>query len=431
MPPTPAKPPASELPPPASYWPFLHGRYDVKPGLTGLRDPDGDREREYGRGSNHERESSAERDAGRGRDAQHDRDSAARAQTRGAANPLDARVFQFDASYPSICRAKALSRVAGRVMYVDDACDARLLTAAVARIHRQAHRDAPQGLIGLTGRTTRSGATGSPGLESSQVVAAAEFDALAMRLPDDLAVVRLTPEGDRLVALHLCFPNHWSPAEKLGRPFATIHAPVAGAAGIIRRSREIVAAMVRARRPLVRFAWGIQFDDQLRHDPAEDLRRFSTNAGRISKASAAPDPRRGHDAADQAFPKPVVGPGREDASPHLHPHPHPLPLPLAVPLRELASELPPPPPQSPFDPERPAAWLRVERQCILGLPEHDAAVFTIRTFLHDLRTLRCDASIANPLAAAIGSMSPEARRYKNLGTSADAIAIWLSRAGHS
>ncbi|MEH2315065.1 MAG: heme-dependent oxidative N-demethylase subunit alpha family protein [Nostoc sp.] len=46
-----------------------------------------------------------------------------------------------------------------------------------------------------------------------------------------------------LSAVHLCYPNHWSAEEKIGKDFATIHALVAGMEKINRRGDAIASGM--------------------------------------------------------------------------------------------------------------------------------------------------------------------------------------------
>lgn len=50
------------------------------------------------------------------------------------------------------------------------------------------------------------------------------FDALCCQVQEDIAVVQQKEQTDWLAAIHLCAPNHWSPVEKSGKTFATIHA---------------------------------------------------------------------------------------------------------------------------------------------------------------------------------------------------------------
>lgn len=93
------------------------------------------------------------------------------------------------------------------------------------------------------------------------------LDALACQLQEDLAVIVADAQGDRICAIHLCFPNHWAPRDKIGRSFHTIHAPVPGMAPVNRKAAQLVAGMIH-KGPFVRFAWGLATDARLNHHPA-------------------------------------------------------------------------------------------------------------------------------------------------------------------
>ncbi len=54
------------------------------------------------------------------------------------------------------------------------------------------------------------------------------FDALCSQVQEDVAICQLDGERDWLAAIHLSAPNHWSPAEKIGKPFGDVHGPVPG-----------------------------------------------------------------------------------------------------------------------------------------------------------------------------------------------------------
>ncbi len=92
------------------------------------------------------------------------------------------------------------------------------------------------------------------------------LDALAAQVQEDLAVVCRAGGSNWLSAIHLCYPNHWSAQEKIGKDFAAIHAPVAGMEKINRRADAIVNTMI-AGKTMVRFAWGLSTDTRLNHHP--------------------------------------------------------------------------------------------------------------------------------------------------------------------
>ncbi|MBD2433074.1 MULTISPECIES: heme-dependent oxidative N-demethylase family protein [Fischerella] len=96
---------------------------------------------------------------------------------------------------------------------------------------------------------------------------ASTLDALAAQIQEDITVISRTKNGNNWVsAIHLCYPNHWSAEEKIGKDFATVHLPVAGMEKINRRASAIVNTMIM-REPMVRFAWGLSTDTHLNHHP--------------------------------------------------------------------------------------------------------------------------------------------------------------------
>jgi len=84
-----------------------------------------------------------------------------------------------------------------------------------------------------------------------------------------------------------------------------------------------------------------------------------------------------------------------------------------------------------FDPARPEAWLRVERQVLTGLGRESdgaAVLFTIRTYHYPLAEIAADPSRRAALRSALGSMSPAALTYKGLAEDRDALLAWLGDA---
>ncbi|GAB1543429.1 DUF3445 domain-containing protein [Scytonema sp. NUACC21] len=98
----------------------------------------------------------------------------------------------------------------------------------------------------------------------------------------------------------------------------------------------------------------------------------------------------------------------------LNHHPEP---PLGVPLDEWHGRS--------FNRNNPQLLLRIERQVIWGLPEHDASLFTIRTYFRDCTVIKQDPMLRSKLSAALGSMTPESLLYKGLAESREEILAWL------
>lgn len=189
---------------------------------------------------------------------------------------------------------------------------------------------------------------------------ASTLDALAAQIPEDVTVICRRVDGSNwLSAVHLCYPNHWSAEEKIGRDFAVIHEPVAGMEKINRRAGAIVNTMID-RKPMVRFAWGLSTDTRLNH------------------------------------------------------HPQP-------PQNILASQWQ----GRKFDLQSPQLYLRIERQVIWGLPEYDAALFTIRTYFRDCQIIKQNTVLRSKLYSAVERMTAESLIYKGLAESRDNILRWL------
>lgn len=101
----------------------------------------------------------------------------------------------------------------------------------------------------------------------SQATYLNSWDALAMQVQEDMAVMQIDNEGKtKLVALHLCAPNHWAAEDKINQDFLSIHENVPGMERINQRSREINLASLH-KGPFVRFAWGLATDKRLNHHP--------------------------------------------------------------------------------------------------------------------------------------------------------------------
>ena len=93
------------------------------------------------------------------------------------------------------------------------------------------------------------------------------FEELGMQVQEDLAVMQIDESGDgKVIALHLCAPNHWAAQDKIGKDFVSIHSPVPGMERINQRNREINNACLN-KGPFVRFAWGLSADKFLNHHP--------------------------------------------------------------------------------------------------------------------------------------------------------------------
>ena len=92
------------------------------------------------------------------------------------------------------------------------------------------------------------------------------FEALCHQVQEDIAVCQLEGERDWLAAIHLSAPNHWAPADKIGKPFGTVHGPVPGMEKLNQSYFKMLLTAVQ-KGPFFRFAWGIATDTRLNHHP--------------------------------------------------------------------------------------------------------------------------------------------------------------------
>jgi hypothetical protein len=153
----------------------------------------------------------------------------------GKAAAEDQFAFQIDEHYGDFidnkrrCRQEQLNKyyLEQRSFPTTIAAVNRLLVDRLCAEH-PTHFE-PRGPYGLYNKTTGELlqwaedwiASGNPNYTSL-------FDALCSQVPEDIAVCQLEGTADWLAAIHLCAPNHWSPADKIGKPFGEVHGPVPG-----------------------------------------------------------------------------------------------------------------------------------------------------------------------------------------------------------
>lgn len=192
---------------------------------------------------------------------------------------------------------------------------------------------------------------------------ASAFDALCSQVQEDVAVVSRAQDGtDHLSAIHLCSPSHWAAEDKIGKDFRFLHQPVPGIERVNQTSAALVDAMIK-RGPYVRFAWGIAADERLNHHPS------------LPSAGLTSDERCGQIFQSEQTDAPFV--------------------------------------------------LRVERQVLCGLPEANAAIFTIRVYFVSGAEIRRDPRKRDLFRAALLSMTPESRTYKGLKNCLPELIAWL------
>jgi Haem-dependent oxidative N-demethylase, alpha subunit-like len=92
------------------------------------------------------------------------------------------------------------------------------------------------------------------------------FEALCHQVQEDIAVCQIDGDRDWLAAIHLSAPNHWDPANKIGKPFGAVHGPVPGMEKLNQSYFKMLLTAVQ-KGPFFRFAWGIATDTRLNHHP--------------------------------------------------------------------------------------------------------------------------------------------------------------------
>ena len=74
--------------------------------------------------------------------------------------------------------------------------------------------------------------------------------------------------------------------------------------------------------------------------------------------------------------------------------------------------------------DSPELYLRIERQCLFGMPDINCVLFTIRTYFLDVAQLQLDQLVL--LKSALTAMEGATRHYKGLSDSYSAIMAWLN-----
>ena len=111
-----------------------------------------------------------------------------------------------------------------------------------------------------------------PALRSIQAQAQREGlvggEPIELAFEEDFAV--LDGASSTLPWLCVCVPSHWAPEDKLGQPFASVHAPVADNQALLAAARQLVGLVTSGER-FERFVWTLthsgRFDQHPRRQP--------------------------------------------------------------------------------------------------------------------------------------------------------------------
>jgi hypothetical protein len=86
------------------------------------------------------------------------------------------------------------------------------------------------------------------------------LDAAGRLVQEDLCLMVLRDGAPHLDAASLCFPSYWRLADKLGRPMATVHDPVAHYRHELAAKVDTFLQRLRPERPVWRRNWSIHDD---------------------------------------------------------------------------------------------------------------------------------------------------------------------------
>ncbi|HEY0826288.1 MAG TPA: heme-dependent oxidative N-demethylase subunit alpha family protein, partial [Ramlibacter sp.] len=92
---------------------------------------------------------------------------------------------------------------------------------------------------------------------------------LELAFEEDFAV--LDGATSTLPWLCVCVPSHWAPEEKIGQPFAAVHAPVADNQALVAAGRQLVQ-LVTAGERFERFVWTVSPSGRYDQHPGRQAR---------------------------------------------------------------------------------------------------------------------------------------------------------------
>ena len=201
-------------------------------------------------------------------------------QTNFGNGPADQRIFQLDEEYDQHRHNKEVCRREGIEKYYVRAVESPKTQIEISRFIAQLlSTDYPEYFVysesgsycHFANQLTENRLQWEK--ESAELIHPeylSVLDALADQVPEDIAIWQKTGEEDYISTIHLCSPNHWSPKDKVGKPFSLIHQPVAEMEKLRARYQPMLNALVRSKTQ-VRFAWGISTDQRLNHHPEPPL----------------------------------------------------------------------------------------------------------------------------------------------------------------
>ncbi len=93
------------------------------------------------------------------------------------------------------------------------------------------------------------------------------WDVLALAVQEDLVIMKDDGNAGISELMHVCFPSHWNPGERVGQSLYGLHQPVANNEQLLRASKNTLQAMV-SKGPFIRFVWSFDPTSELSQNPA-------------------------------------------------------------------------------------------------------------------------------------------------------------------
>lgn len=94
---------------------------------------------------------------------------------------------------------------------------------------------------------------------------------IAKEIDEDLIIHRIENGEDYTSSVHVCFPSHWLPEEKIGKSFNEIHKPVPMN---LQNSSKLVSAIINGG-IFERYVWGVIYEKRYNSHPRFESKKFN------------------------------------------------------------------------------------------------------------------------------------------------------------
>jgi hypothetical protein len=96
---------------------------------------------------------------------------------------------------------------------------------------------------------------------------------IAKEIDEDLIIHRIDKDRDYTSSLHICFPSHWWPEDKIGKSFTEIHMSVPMN---LNNSKKLVEAIIYGG-IFERFVWSVVYENKYNFHPKLNNKKFEEN----------------------------------------------------------------------------------------------------------------------------------------------------------